>query len=181
MKLIVGLGNPGKKYEKTRHNVGFMVLDELQKKLSEYQISSWEMNKKFNAQISGCTIKGQKIILVKPQTYMNDSGMSVGQIGQFYKIPSSDLIVVHDEKDLKLGDIKIQTDRGHAGHNGVKSIIEQVSTQNFTRIRVGIASDNEKKMEDTAKFVLHKFGLFEKGKVKESIDRAVQDLMGLIG
>ncbi len=181
MKLIIGLGNPGKKYEKTRHNVGFMVLDELHKKLSEYQISSWELNKKFNAEICGCTIQGQKIILAKPQTFMNDSGMSVGLIGHFYKIAPSDLIVVHDEKDLKLGDLKIQTDRGHAGHNGVRSIIEHLHTQNFTRIRVGVASENEKKMQDTAKFVLQKFGLFEKGKLKESIERAVQELMKMIG
>lgn len=181
MKLIVGLGNPGKTYEKTRHNVGFMVLDELREKLSEYQISKWELSKKFNAEICGCNIKGEKIILAKPQTFMNESGVSVGLIGHFYKITPADLIVVHDDKDLKLGEVRVQVDRGHAGHNGVRSIIEHLSTQNFTRIRVGVASENAKKMEDTSKFVLGKFGIFEKGKLKEVIGKSIDEVIKLVG
>lgn len=180
MKLIVGLGNPGKKYEKTRHNVGFMVLDALRERLLEYQISAWEMSKKFNAQICGCSIKGEKIILAKPQTFMNESGVAVSLIGHFYKIVPADLMVVHDDKDLKLGEIKIQSDRGHAGHNGVRSIIEHLSTQNFTRIRMGVASENEKKMQDTAIFVLSKFGLLERKKVKEVVKESVEEIMKIL-
>ncbi len=180
MKLIVGLGNPGRKYEKTRHNVGFMILDELHKKLEQEGISKWEMNKKFNAEICGVTMHGKKIILVKPQTFMNESGVSVSQIGHFYKIPPSDLIVVNDDKDLKLGDVRVQTDRSHAGHNGVRSIIEHLGTQNFLRVRVGVASDNAKKMEDTASFVLGKFGLLERGKVKDVIQKSVDEILKLV-
>lgn len=180
MKLIIGLGNPGKKYEKTRHNVGFMILDALKEKLSEYQISNWELSKKFNAEICGCTIKGEKIILVKPQTFMNESGVAVSLIGHFYKLAPKDLIVVHDDKDLKLGEVKAQVDRGHAGHNGVRSIIEHLNTQNFLRVRVGVASDNEKKMQNTADFVLGKFGLLERSKVKEVIQKSVDEVMKII-
>lgn len=181
MKLIIGLGNPGKKYEKTRHNVGFVILDELREKLTEYQISNWELSKKFNAEICGCTIKGEKIILVKPQTFMNESGVSVSLIGHFYKLTPKDLVVVHDDKDLKLGEVKVQVDRGHAGHNGVRSIIEHLNTQNFLRVRVGVASDNEKKMQNTADFVLGKFGLLERSKVKEVIQKSVDEVIKIIG
>lgn len=180
MKLIVGLGNPGKKYERTRHNVGFLIVEALREKLSEFQISKWELSKKFNAEICGGSVNNQKILLAKPQTFMNESGVSVGLIGHFYKITPADLIVVHDDKDLKLGDVRVQVDRSHAGHNGVRSIIEHLGTQNFLRVRVGVASDNEKKMEDTAKFVLAKFGLLERSKVKETIQKSVDEIMKLL-
>lgn len=180
MKLIVGLGNPGKKYERTRHNVGFLIVEALATALAPEGISKWELSKKFNAEICGATLKGKKIILAKPQTFMNESGVSVGLIGHFYKIPPADLIVVNDDKDLKLGDVRVQSDRSHAGHNGVRSIIEHLGTQNFVRVRVGVASENPKKMEDTSKFVLGKFGLFERSKVKEVIEKSVQEILKLL-
>lgn len=179
MKLIVGLGNPGKKYERTRHNVGFMILDELARSLEKEGISKWELSKKFNAEICGVTLNGQKLILVKPQTFMNESGVAVSLIGHFYKVTPADVIVVNDDKDLKLGDVRVQTDRSHAGHNGVRSIIEHLGTQNFLRVRVGVASDNAKKMEDTAAFVLGKFGLLERGKLKEMIAKSVEEILKL--
>lgn len=163
MKLIVGLGNPGKKYEKTRHNAGFMALDRLHAHLQSHGINAWELSTKFNAYVSGCTINGEKIILAKPTTYMNQSGEAVALITHFYKMPARDLIVIHDEKDIPLGEIRAQEDRGHAGHNGVRSIIEHLGTKEFTRIRLGIAST--KKMQDAGSFVLKKFGIFEKKKV----------------
>lgn len=181
MKLIVGLGNPGKKYEKTRHNVGFMVLDALRNKLTGYyQADNWNLNKKFNAYLSGCTIAGNKIIMAKPTTYMNASGQSVQMIAHFYKISPEDIIVVHDEKDISLGQIKVQEDRGAAGHNGIKSIIEHIGTKKFTRFRVGIAAKNPKKMDDTAKFVLGKFGFFEKKSLGQAIDLAADQLFDMI-
>lgn len=180
MKLIVGLGNPGKKYNKTRHNIGFMVVDFLHEKLQKNNISGWELSKKFNAQICGCTINNQKIILAKPMTYMNSSGQAVQLIAHYYKISSSDIIVVHDDKDIKLGEIKIQKDRGHAGHNGVRSIIEHIGNQNFTRIRIGIASDKKNKMDNIAKFVLKKFSLWEKKTLEEVIDKSVNEILNLI-
>lgn len=180
MKLIVGLGNPGKKYEKTRHNVGFMIVDELQKHLLSFGINEWELSKKFNALVCGCSINGEKIILAKPLTFMNRSGEAVQNIGHFYKLTPRDVIVVHDDKDISLGEIKIQENRGPAGHNGIKSIIEYIGTQDFTRVRVGIASDNKKKMADIPKFVLDKFGVLEKKKLKISIEEAVGKMMAMI-
>ncbi|PIR03854.1 MAG: aminoacyl-tRNA hydrolase [Candidatus Magasanikbacteria bacterium CG11_big_fil_rev_8_21_14_0_20_39_34] len=178
MKLVVGLGNPGKKYEKTRHNVGFMILDKLKEKLPD--TDNWSLSKKFNASICGYTKNGEKIILAKPMTYMNASGQSVAIIAHFYKITERDLIVVHDEKDLELGQIKVQTNRGHAGHNGIKSIMENIGTKEFTRIRVGIASTNKKKMDDTANFVLGKFGIMEKKALRITIDTAVEEILRLL-
>ncbi len=181
MKLVVGLGNPGKQYIKTRHNIGFMVLDALQKELDEYKIGKWELSKKFNAEICGVTIShNDKIILAKPLTFMNDSGMAVQLIAHFYQMTHRDIIVVHDDKDITLGEIKIQTDRSSAGHNGVESIITHIGTQDFTRVRVGIKSDNERKMKDAAKFVLSKFGIFERKKVDDIIKKSVEEIKKLI-
>lgn len=181
MKLIIGLGNPGKQYGKTRHNIGFMVLDALHKELEKsYDINKWELSKKFNAEISGYNINNEKIILAKPMTFMNTSGEAVQLIMHFYKMKISELIVVHDDKDIKLGEIKMQIDRGDGGHNGIKSIVEHLGTKNFTRVRVGVASENEKKMSDTAKFVLSRFGLFEKKKVDEVVKNAVEKIKILI-
>lgn len=180
MKLIVGLGNPGKKYEKTRHNVGFLVLEALHETLKSEHISPWEHSKKFQAEIAGATIHNEKVILAKPQTFMNESGVSVAAIANFYKMNSTDIIVVHDDKDIPLGEIKVQEDRGSAGHNGIKSIIEHIGGKNFFRIRVGVANENTAKMENIADFVLSKFGLFEKGKLKLKIQHAVDEILKLI-
>ncbi len=181
MKLIVGLGNPGKKYQKTRHNVGFMILDTLRLELAKaYDISEWQLSKKFNAEICGTTIKGEKVILAKPMTYMNASGQSVQLIATFYKMLAKDIIVAHDDKDLQLGDVKIHEDRGDAGHNGIKSIIKNIGTKNFKRIRAGVASENEKKMVDISHFVLQKFGLMEKKKLNQMIENSAQEILKLI-
>lgn len=180
MYLIVGLGNPGKQYEKTRHNVGFMVLSNLHEKLAEYGISKWELSKKFNAEISGANINNQKVVLAKPMTFMNESGIAVQLLSHFYKLTLQDLIIVQDDKDLPLGEIKIQTDRGDAGHNGIKSIIEHLGTKNFQRVRVGIASENPKRMSDTAKFVLDKFAFSERKKVSEVIEQATEEIIKII-
>lgn len=177
MKLIVGLGNPGKKYEKTRHNVGFMVLDRLHELLQQEGISSWELSKKFNAEIAGLTKQSKKIILAKPMTYMNHSGESVGLLAHYYKIVPEDIVVVHDDKDLPLGTIKVHTNRGDGGHNGIKSIVAHIGTKEFGRIRVGVASANERKMADTAKFVLGKFGLLEKKRVEEIVHESAEHIL----
>ena len=176
MKLIVGLGNPGKKYVRTRHNIGFMAVGALHEALKECGINDWELSKKFNAEVSGCTVRNEKLVLAKPMTFMNDSGQAVALLMRYYKIPPRDLIVAHDDKDLLLGTIKVQTDRGHAGHNGVRSIVEHIGTQDFTRVRLGIASENAKKMTDVADFVLAKFGLWERKKAEEMIERAVAEI-----
>ncbi len=174
MKLIVGLGNPGKMYQKTRHNVGFMVLDALQDSTSTVW-SSWEISKKLNAEISTGIYQDEKIILLKPLTFMNESGLAVQLAMHFYKIKPEDIVVVHDDKDIILGDLKIQTDRGHAGHNGVRSIIEQTNTQNFTRMRIGIGSAREEKIE-TVDFVLSKFGLLERRLLERVMTTAIEKI-----
>ncbi|MBT3690026.1 aminoacyl-tRNA hydrolase [bacterium] len=174
MKLIIGLGNPGKQYEKTRHNIGFMVLDALAGN------ENWNNDKKAKGLFIKTKVNNTDVELIKPQTFMNESGFTVAYAIRKHNIDPKDVIVIHDDKDLLLGEYKIQNNRGPAGHNGVKSIIKHLKTQDFTRIRVGVASDNPRKMSDTSKFVLNKFGLFEKKKVKEVINKVIQEINNLI-
>jgi peptidyl-tRNA hydrolase, PTH1 family len=177
MKLIIGLGNPGRKYEKTRHNIGFVIVNALRAHLDS---TDWKLSKKFNAEIAEIDAGENKIILTKPMTFMNGSGQAVQLIMNFYKLTHKDMIVVHDDKDLKLGEIKIQADRGHAGHNGIRSLIDHIGTKDFTRVRVGVASDNGRRMQDTSTFVLGKFGLLEKRKVKKMIEKSVGEIVTLL-
>ncbi len=180
MKLIVGLGNPGKQYTKTRHNIGFMTLDALHNDFVQNNISDWSLNKKFNAEISSCTIKKEKVFLVKPMTFMNDSGQAVQLIAKYYKIPAQDIIVVHDDKDLLLGEIRVQENRGHAGHNGVKSIIQCLGTKEFARIRIGVDNEKKSKKQNTANFVLGKFGIMERKFVKQITDESVKQIKKIL-
>jgi len=151
MYVIVGLGNPGKKYENTRHNVGFAVIDKLSKDCDI------KVNKsKHSAKIGEGVIEGVKVVLAKPQTYMNLSGMSVRSLMDFYKIdPESELIIISDDIDLPTGNLRIRKSGSAGGHNGLKSIIANVGTQGFTRIRVGVGAKVEG--EDLADHVLGHF------------------------
>jgi peptidyl-tRNA hydrolase, PTH1 family len=143
MKLIVGLGNPGEKYENTRHNVGFMVLEHLLKNLEPVNKSNWATDKKLKSEIFSLEYKtkkgeSEKIILAKPLTYMNNSGLAISLIMSYYKIKPIDVWVVHDELDLPLGFIKIRFGGGAAGHHGIESIMEIIKTDKFWRFRMGI-------------------------------------------
>lgn len=149
MKVVVGLGNPGEKYAGTRHNVGFLVIDEI---LKTYH-GSPSYNKKFEAIIYSLD---KDRLLVKPQTFMNVSGKSVNRISNFYKIKPEDLLVVHDDVDLEFGEIKHQFGRGSAGHNGVQSIIDSVGSDQFGRVRMGIGRPENKTVE-IENWVLQKF------------------------
>lgn len=181
MKLIVGLGNPGKEYQRTRHNMGFLVLDALRELIAEaYDASPWELSKKFNAEVSGCSIRGEKIVLAKPMTYMNDSGIAVQLLAHFYRLTRRDLLVVHDDKDLPLGIVKLQDNRGDAGHNGVRSVIEHIGDKDFERLRVGIAQSDPKKMKETSAFVLGKFGVFERKKADAAITAAAERILRVL-
>ena len=181
MKLIVGLGNIGKKYDNTRHNIGFALLDFIFVNwLQKENFSDWKETKKFQAIISEGNFNGEKIILAKPTTFMNDSGNAVQKIMDFYKIEPKDLLVIHDDLDLLFGNYKIQTDRSAAGHNGVKSIIEKIGTQDFTRIRLGIGKEDKQKQGDTADFVLNRFGLFERLKIKELKEKILEEIKKLV-
>jgi PTH1 family peptidyl-tRNA hydrolase len=140
MKIIVGLGNPGEKYSKNRHNVGFMVVDHLieegirNQELGISQNTTFQMNKKFNAEMT----QTKEWILVKPQTFMNDSGVAVAKICQFYKIDLKDLYIVHDDLDIRLGNYKIQHGKGPRVHNGLLSIEEKLGSDQFWNVRVGV-------------------------------------------
>jgi len=130
MKCIVGLGNPGEKYQYNRHNVGFMVMD----KMIEGTELKYDFSKKFNALV----ILTKEYILAKPQTFMNDSGVSVSAICRFYKIKNEDLYIVHDDLDIKIGNYKIQHGKGPKVHNGLKSVEEKLGTDQFFNVRVGV-------------------------------------------
>ena len=142
MKLIIGLGNPGEKYKNNRHNAGFIILDELQK---NWGFTDFEFSKKFEAEISEGNLEGEKIVLAKPQTFMNNSGEAVQKIINFYKLTPEDILVIHDDLDINLEEFRIATDSRAAGHNGVQDIIEKIGTQNFKRIRIGIEGEEKRK------------------------------------
>jgi peptidyl-tRNA hydrolase, PTH1 family len=142
MKLIVGLGNPGKKYKDTRHNAGFVALDEIRK---AWELPEFESNKKFDAEISEGKRKEEKIILAKPQSFMNLSGQVVKSLMAFYKIAAGDILVIHDDLDIDLGSFKLSADSSSAGHNGVQSIFDELGTQAIRRVRVGIEGAEKKK------------------------------------
>jgi len=132
MKIIVGLGNPGEKYRSTRHNIGFVVLDELARR--EIPNSKFQITNKFKSEI----IQTKNFILVKPQTYMNDSGVAVASICRFYKIELKDLYIVHDDLDIPIGNYKIQHGKGPQVHNGLLSVEQELGTDQFWNARVGV-------------------------------------------
>ncbi|HIP50157.1 MAG TPA: aminoacyl-tRNA hydrolase [Candidatus Pacebacteria bacterium] len=157
MKLIIGLGNPGKEYEKTRHNAGFVFLNALQE---QYELPEFSYSKKFNSEINEGYINATKYILAKPQTFMNRSGESVRALIDFYKIKPEDIIVIADDLDIEIGKYKISKGTRAAGHNGIQNIIDILGTQNFTRIRIGIESAGgrcERGQIPGDKFVLQRF------------------------
>jgi len=153
MKLIIGLGNPGTQYKKTRHNLGFMVMEALK---NEVKSLDFKLNKKYNALIAEAKIKSEKTIFCLPQTFMNLSGQPVAKIARFYKIKEKDIWVIHDDIDLPLGKIRISYNSSSAGHRGVESIIQSLGHQNFARFRIGIKPE-EKLIIPTEEFVLQKF------------------------
>ncbi|WP_174615343.1 aminoacyl-tRNA hydrolase [Virgibacillus ihumii] len=133
MKCIVGLGNPGRKFKKTRHNIGFMVIDELAER------HNWKLKTdKFNGKSVVEHIHGDKVALLKPQTYMNLSGQSIRPLMDFYQIDPTEILVIYDDMDLPTGKIRLRQKGGHGGHNGVRSTIEHVGSKEFKRLRIGI-------------------------------------------
>jgi PTH1 family peptidyl-tRNA hydrolase len=143
MKLIIGLGNPGTQYEKTRHNIGFLLLDEIKNNINS---SDFKMNEKFSALISEKKdAAGEKIFLVKPQTFMNRSGEVTKKIMDFYKVSPKNIFVIHDDLDILTGEYKKSLDSTAAGHNGAQNIIDHIGTKQFVRYRIGIEGAEKKK------------------------------------
>ena len=134
IKVIVGLGNPGLKYEKTRHNAGFLFVDHL----SILAASRWVGNSQFHGDVSECDFVGSKLYLLKPMTFMNRSGSSVGAFLRYYKFLPEEMLVVHDDLELSEGVVRLKRDGGHGGHNGLRDIIANIGSRDFYRLRIGI-------------------------------------------
>ena len=148
MKLVVGLGNPSEQYNNTRHNVGFMLVDYI------FDSSNFVLNKKMNAMEYITNINGEKVVIIKPTTYMNLSGDAVIKYVNFYKVNINDILVIQDDLDMPLGKVKLMTNRGDGGHNGIKDIILKLSSKGFLRVKIGIGNSN---LLDTKDYVLGKF------------------------
>ncbi len=146
MKLIVGLGNPGEIYKITRHNIGFMVID--------HYINDNDWKTKWNSLYYEKTINNEKVIFIKPLTYMNLSGNAVAEYVNFYKLNLSDILIIQDDLDLKIGTYRLKNNSSDGGHNGIKSIIDKLGTKNFTRLKIGISKDIK---GNTKEYVLGKF------------------------
>lgn len=169
MKLIVGLGNPGKDYKNTRHNVGFMFLDEFAKQNS----LKFKVDLAFKCEITNTRINDEIVYLIKPLTYMNNSGISVYNVSNYYKIDSKDILVIHDDLDLELGRIRFRNHGTSGGHKGVQSIINETGTSDFSRLKVGISKVDK---EDTIDYVI---GYFSKSERAE-IDKFTCDVSNMI-
>ncbi|MCL5411112.1 MAG: aminoacyl-tRNA hydrolase [Patescibacteria group bacterium] len=185
MKIIVGLGNPGKEYEGTRHNAGFMFVDALSECEEIKPVDSklsFNLDKKFQAEIASTNAKSEKIILAKPQTFMNLSGKAVSKILAFYKASPEDLIVISDDIDLPIGTIRIRKEGSGGGQKGLENIISELKTDNFTRIRIGITETGEKaNRADTVDYVLGKIGEREKPILDKAILEGINYLLEFLG
>jgi len=172
IRLVVGLGNPGAEYEKTRHNVGFMVVDRLlgpDRAGSEAGSSSWRKVREWKAEIAR---SASGLILCKPLSYMNLSGKTVGSVARFYKAAPEETLVIYDDVALPLGKLRLRPGGSAGGHNGIKSIIEHLGTQAFPRLRIGIGAAGER--EGMISHVLGKFSPAETPVIEEAIDRAAR-------
>lgn len=171
MYIIAGLGNPGSKYENTRHNMGFKAIDAM---ASEFGI---DVNRaKFKGLIGEGRIGSEKVILLKPQTYMNLSGQSVREIMNFYKIPEENLIVIYDDFDLPIGSIRVRKSGGPGTHNGMKSVVQELGARKFPRVRVGIGSSDG----STIQFVIGKVGKDEQQILNEAAEAAASAAADII-
>ncbi|MCL6264247.1 aminoacyl-tRNA hydrolase [Craterilacuibacter sp. RT1T] len=168
IRLIVGLGNPGAEYEKTRHNAGFWLVDELAYQLKAPQLGP---EGKFFGEAGRVKLDGEDLWLLKPMTFMNLSGQSVGALARFYKIAPEEVLVIHDELDLEPGVAKLKQGGGHGGHNGLKDIIAKLGTPNFWRLRLGIGHPGDR--AEVVNFVLKKPRAEEQQAIDDAIARAL--------
>jgi peptidyl-tRNA hydrolase, PTH1 family len=172
LKIVVGLGNPGNQYKETRHNIGFLVVDELARR---WNASPWK--RRLEAEVSEHRAIGP-VLLVKPQTFMNLSGVSVREIAKFYKTPSTDIIVVHDDLDLPAGRLRIRERGGAGGHRGIESILSHLGTDEFVRVRFGVGRPPEG--WESADYVLGRFSADELPMIREAVVKAadaVEDIL----
>jgi peptidyl-tRNA hydrolase, PTH1 family len=167
LHLIVGLGNPGAKYARTRHNVGFQLVE----KLADRWRAGWTTEKKFQASVARAERNGRRMILVQPQTFMNASGETVGALAAYYRLPLAQVLVAVDDADLPLGEIRLRQRGSSGGHHGLESIEKHLATQDFARLRIGIGRTTDGKREITD-YVLTPFGAAETGLVDQVLNAA---------
>ncbi len=166
--LVVGLGNPGREYENTRHNAGFRVADKL---ADDFSVTDFKA--KHKALICDCKIKSERVLLAKPQTFMNLSGQAVAEIAKFYKIPADKIIIVFDDISLPVGKIRVRAKGSHGGHNGMKNISELMSTTDIPRIKVGVGEKPNPEY-DLKDWVLGKFSKEDEKIIGEAVERAAK-------
>lgn len=174
MALLVGLGNPGSKYQMNRHNIGFMAVQEYLRR----HLPSEAWADRFKSKYASGNVNGKKLHFLLPQTYMNNSGEAVQAAAAYFKIPPEDIIVVHDELDIPLAEVRSKIGGGHAGHNGLKSIIQHLNTRDFYRVRCGIDHPGNKDL--VSPYVLSDFRPEERPKATEMIDTACQEIEKLL-
>jgi PTH1 family peptidyl-tRNA hydrolase len=153
--LVAGLGNPGREHERDRHNVGWMVNDELARRCDA------SFKSKFNGRVSETRVAGARVALLKPETYMNESGRSISAAARFFKVSAEDLLVVHDDVDLDVGRLQARLGGGLAGHNGLRSIAQALGTQEFLRLRIGVGRPGRGDPRDVADYVLSPFDVHD--------------------
>jgi PTH1 family peptidyl-tRNA hydrolase len=174
MKVIVGLGNPSKKYDGTRHNIGFALIDNLAKK----HAVSFKKSIRLLSETATINLRGEQVLLVKPQTYMNNSGQAVASIKNYYKLTNDDFIIIYDDADLIVGRLRLRAAGSSGGHRGVQSIIEHLSDNTFARIKIGIGK--EKSVDGLINYVLGSFSSDEKkiiAPVLETAEEAITDII----
>lgn len=185
MKIIIGLGNPGKEYENTRHNAGYVFIDALIKNKDLAPVNQnigLKLDKKFKALIAKTKHKGEDIVFVKPETFMNSSGQAVKSIVDYYKAEINDIIVASDDVDLPIGVVRVRDEGGSAGQKGLQNIIDCLGSDKFIRFRIGISGDRENRgTEETAEYVLSQFSKREKPLLDSSIKEAIEYLMKYLG
>jgi PTH1 family peptidyl-tRNA hydrolase len=170
VQLIVGLGNPGPKYEQTRHNVGFVFVDELARSKG----ASWKLENKFHGEVSKLLLAGKEVWLLKPNTFMNLSGKAVAAMARFYKIAPESILVVHDELDIPPGQLRLKQGGGHGGHNGLRDIVAQMGSKEFLRLRVGIGHPGNSR--DVSNYVLGKAPQTEQQLINSAVDEALRTM-----
>ncbi len=187
IKLIIGLGNPDKEYQNTRHNVGFMMVEYIAKKNG---CDDFEFNKKLNSLVAKCKIGKNQVVLAKPQTYVNKTGEAASKLKSFYKVKPEDIILVHDDLDIEFGNFKLSFGKNSGGHKGVESVIKSLKTKNFWRLKIGTAvraldkareQSDKKRNEFVMKFVLSKFTKSEDEKIKGLFKEALEKLSHFFG
>lgn len=164
--LVVGLGNPGPTYAKTRHNLGFMVADVLAARIG----SAFKVHKRSGAEVVTGRLAGTSVVLAKPRCYMNESGRQVGPLAKFYSVPPQQIVVIHDELDIDFGRIRLKIGGGEGGHNGLRSVASALGSKDFHRVRIGVGRPPGRK--DPAAYVLENFSATERAEVPTIVEQA---------